>query len=193
MLNINIRRGRPHWTQTVLPAAIAAPLSAAFGVLTGWLVFGRRRGTSMVGSDKRVGQAMTRDPRAVTPTAPVAEAARLMRQDDVGAVPVVEGGRLVGMLTDRDIAMRLVADARDPHTTTVSEVASEKLVTVRPDEGLDNALRLMAKHQVRRLPVVENDRLVGIVAQADVALEGGPGQAAEMVEQVSKPTTAPAA
>ena len=191
---INIRRGGPRWTQTVLPAAIAAPVSAAFGLLTGWLVFGRRPGGSVKGgSGKRVGQAMTRDPRAITPTAPVTEAARLMRQDDVGAVPVVEGGRLVGMLTDRDIAMRLVADAKDPQTTTVREVASERLVTVRPDEGLDNALNLMAKHQVRRLPVVENDRLVGIVAQADAAFEGTPHQAGELVQEVSKPSSAPAA
>jgi CBS domain-containing protein len=192
--NVQIRRRPSRWTTGLLPAAIAAPVSAAIGLLTGWLVFGRRSGASVQsGSGKRVGQAITRDPRAITPTAPVTEAARLMRQDDVGAVPVVENGRLVGLLTDRDIAMRLVADARDPQTTMVGEVASEQLVTVRPDEELDNALGLMARHQVRRLPVVENERLVGIVAQADAALEGTSRQAGEFLEQVSQPGPAPAA
>lgn len=118
---------------------------------------------------------------------PVAYAAKMMRDEDVGLAPIVEGDRLVGTLTDRDIAIRVVAEGRDPESTKVRDVASTDLVTVDPQQDLDEALRLMAQHQVRRIPVVEEDgRLVGVVAQADVAREADDRQTGEVVEQISR-------
>ncbi len=90
-------------------------------------------------------------------------------------------------LTDRDIVIRAVAEGVDPNAVVIGDVASRKLVTVDPEQDLDQALMLMARHQVRRLPVVENDRLVGVLAQADVAVEAKAKQAGELVEQISKP------
>jgi CBS domain-containing protein len=119
---------------------------------------------------------------------PVVEAARIMKEKDVGIVPVVEGGRLVGTVTDRDIAVRIVAEGKDPHSVRVREIASTDVVTVDPQQDLDEALRLMASHQVRRLPVVEEGgKLVGIVAQADVAREANDKQTGELVEEISQP------
>jgi CBS domain-containing protein len=110
-----------------------------------------------------------------------------MRDEDVGLVPVVEGERLFGTISDRDIAVRVIAEQRDPSSVKVQEIASTDLVTVDPQQDLDEALRLMAQHQVRRLPVVEEDgRLVGIVAQADVARAGSDSQTGELVEEISK-------
>jgi CBS domain-containing protein len=136
---------------------------------------------------KRVRDTMTPDPRAVAPDESIAEAARLMRDQDVGSLPVIEEGRLVGMLTDRDITVRVIAEGRSPQTATVGEVFSHNPVTVEPNEDLAEALRLMARHQVRRLPVVESDRLVGILAQADVALEEKERKTGELVESISQP------
>ena len=115
---------------------------------------------------------MTSNPTTCEPSTTVLEAARRMAQDDVGSIPVVEGDRLVGLLTDRDITVRVVAEGRDPMSTTLRDVASSQLETVSPDDDLNSALRKMASAQVRRLPVVEGDRLVGIVAQAGVARKG---------------------
>ena len=90
-------------------------------------------------------------------------------------------------MTDRDITIRVVAEERDPRSTSVDEIASTDLVTVDPQQDLDEALRLMARHQVRRLPVVEEDgRLVGIVSQADVARHGDDSQTGQVVEQISQ-------
>ena len=89
--------------------------------------------------------------------------------------------------TDRDIATKVVAEGKDPKTTPVRDVASTNLVTAEPDQDLDEAIRLMAKHQIRRLPVVEEDgKLVGVLAQADVAREGSDRETGELVEQISK-------
>lgn len=135
----------------------------------------------------QIRELMTENPRAVDADKPVSEAAKMMRDEDVGLTPIVEGDRLVGTLTDRDIAIRVVAEGRDPESTTVREVASSELVTIDPDQSLDEALRLMAQHQVRRLPVVEEDgRLVGIVAQADVARHGDDRQTGQVVEKISQ-------
>jgi CBS domain-containing protein len=131
-------------------------------------------------------EIMTRDLRACEPNATVAEAAKVMAQEDVGPVPIVEDGRLVGIVTDRDIVVRVVAEGRDPNATTVTEIASTELVTVSPDDDLDEALNLLAERQVRRLPVVEGDRLVGIVAQADIARLGKDKKTGEVVEEISR-------
>ena len=117
-----------------------------------------------------VRDAMTADPRSIGKSVSVVEAARLMREQDIGSLPITDDEKLVGMITDRDITMRVVAEAADPKVTSVEDVYSRDLVSVEPDNDLGEALRLMARHQVRRLPVVENGRLVGIVAQADIAL-----------------------
>ena len=119
---------------------------------------------------KSVRDAMTENPRSIAASASVVEAARLMREAHIGSLPITDDEKLVGMITDRDITTRVVAEAADPNTTSVEDVYSRDLISVEPDQALDEALQLMARHQVRRLPVVENDRLVGIVAQADVAL-----------------------
>ncbi len=136
---------------------------------------------------KSVKDVMTSNPCAIDADKPVAYAAEMMKKEDVGIAPIVEGDRLVGTLTDRDIVVRVVADGRDPQQVKVRDVASRDLVTVDPQQGLDEALRLMARHQVRRLPVVEEDgRLVGVVAQADVAEEAKPKKVGELVEEISK-------
>jgi CBS domain-containing protein len=136
---------------------------------------------------KQVRHAMTSDPCAIDAEKDVSYAAKMMRDEDVGIAPIVEGDQLVGVLTDRDIATKVVAEGKDPKTTSVREVASTKLVTADPGQDLDEAIRLMAKHQIRRLPVVEEDgKLVGVLAQADVAREGGDRETGELVEQISK-------
>jgi len=130
---------------------------------------------------------MTVNPCTIDADQTVAYAARMMRDEDVGLAPVVEGQRLVGTLTDRDIAVRVVAEGKDPQVVKVREVASTDLVTVDPQQDLDEALRLMADHQVRRLPVVENEgRVVGVLAQADIAEEAKPKKVGELVEEISK-------
>jgi CBS domain-containing protein len=135
---------------------------------------------------KTIKDTMTSNPCSIDADKPVSYAAKMMRDEDVGLAPIVEGDRLVGTLTDRDIATRVVAEGRDPESTTVREVASSDVVTVNPQQGLGEALQLMAQHQVRRLPVVEEDgRLVGVVAQADVAEHAEPSETGRMVEEIS--------
>jgi CBS domain-containing protein len=129
---------------------------------------------------------MTSNPTSCQPSTTVAEAAQVMAQEDVGPVPVVDNGRVVGIVTDRDIVVRVVAEGRDPNSTTVGEIASRDLATVTPETNLDEALRTMAQKQVRRLPVVEGDQLVGIVAQADVARAAEEEQTGEVVQQISQ-------
>jgi CBS domain-containing protein len=140
---------------------------------------------------KQVREVMTPSVQSASPSQPVAEAAELMKGQDVGSLPVVQEGRLVGILTDRDIVVRAVAERRDPRAVTVDEVASREVVTVGPREDLDDALALMARHKVRRLPVVDEGRLVGMLAQADVALEAKEKQVGELLEEISEPTSPP--
>ena len=135
---------------------------------------------------KSVKDAMTSNPCSIDADKPVAYAAKMMKQEDVGLAPIVEGDRLVGTLTDRDIAVRVVAEGKDPQSTPVREVASTNVVTVDAGQDLDEALRLMAKHQVRRLPVVDGDRLIGVLAQADVARQSDDAKTGEVVEQISR-------
>ena len=134
----------------------------------------------------QIRHVMTGNPTTCEPNATVVDAAKAMAREDVGSVPIVEGGRLVGLVTDRDIIVRTVSEGRDVKTTAVKDVASKDLVTVTPDEDLDRALQLMSQHQVRRIPVVEGDRVVGIVAQADVARAADEERTGEVVQQISK-------
>jgi|SRR6266508_2163903 CBS domain-containing protein len=139
-----------------------------------------------------VSDVMTTRPRAVTPDTPVTQVAELMREEDVGAIPVVQDDKLVGMVTDRDIVVRAVAQGKDPRGMPVAEVSSRELVTVDPDQDLSDALQLMAQHQVRRLPVVDEDNhLIGVVSQADVAREVKDKAAGELLEDISRPPTGP--
>ena len=134
----------------------------------------------------QIRDVMTPNPATVEASTSILEAAKTMAGEDVGPLPVTEGGRLVGIVTDRDIVVRVLAEGRDPQSTTVADIASSELVTVSPDDDLDQALRKMASSQVRRLPVVEGDRIIGIVAQADVARQAPEQQTGEVVEEISR-------
>ncbi len=138
---------------------------------------------------RSVREVMTENPLAIDPSDSVVKAARMMREEDIGSLPVTENGRLYGMITDRDVTTRVVADEVDLGSVSVRDIASAGAITVEPDTDLDEALRLMAHHQVRRLPVVENGRLVGIVTQADVAHEEEHEKVGETVEAISDPST----
>ena len=133
---------------------------------------------------------MTANPRCVTTADSITRAAEIMRDTDVGIVPVVEDSgsmRLAGVVTDRDIAIRIVAEGRG-NDVNVREVMSSGLATVRPDDDLDRVTELMKSEQVRRIPVVDGDRLVGIIAQADVAREGRDKKTGDVVEHISEPS-----
>jgi CBS domain-containing protein len=136
---------------------------------------------------QNIRDVMTSNPCTIDAEKSVAYAAKMMLEEDVGLAPIVEGDMLIGMLTDRDIATRVAAEGRNPDQVKVRDVASKQLITIDPGQDLDEALRMMAKHQVRRLPVVEEDgRLVGVVAQADIAREGDDSQTGQLVEEISE-------
>ena len=115
------------------------------------------------------------------------DAARKMRDLGVGALPICgDDDRLKGVITDRDIVVRCVAEGADPTSTRVSELAEGKPVTIGADDPIDEALRTMIEYGVRRLPVIDGDRLVGMVSQADVARETSPEQAGDLVAALSR-------
>jgi CBS domain-containing protein len=135
---------------------------------------------------KSIQEAMTPNPTTIEATTTAQEAARIMKSEDVGSLPIVDRDKLIGVVTDRDLAIRIVAEGRGADKT-VGEIASKDVVTVDPEQSIDEAARLMAEHQVRRLPVVEEDgRLVGILAQADVAQAGHDALTGETVQQISQ-------
>ncbi len=137
-------------------------------------------------SHQTVQDVMTPNPTAVTPETPAREAARIMKTEDTGILPIVEGDRVVGVVTDRDLALRVVAEGRGAETP-VAEIASKDLVTIDPQQSLEEAARLMAEHQVRRLPVVEEDgRLVGILSQKDLADAGHDTLTGDVVQKISQ-------
>jgi CBS domain-containing protein len=137
-------------------------------------------------TNETVREAMTSSPTTVAANAPVVEAARLMASQDVGSLPVVDDESLVGMVTDRDLVLNVLAKDVDPHSTTVASVCTQDPVVVAPEDSLDEALQRMAREQVRRLPVVEKERLVGILAQADVSRAAQPAETGRMVEEISE-------
>jgi CBS domain-containing protein len=139
---------------------------------------------------KSVRDAMTLSPQSIRTSDSVVKAVQLMRDEEIGSLPVVEDGRLVGMITDRDITVRVVAESAEPESIQVRDVASRDAVMVALQQDLDEALRLMAHHQVRRLPVTDGDRLVGILAQADVAHDEERERVGELVEAISDPSEA---
>jgi CBS domain-containing protein len=128
------------------------------------------------------------------PNDSVVRVAQLMKTEDIGPVLIVdndESRTLVGIVTDRDLALKVVAEGRDPNTTRVEEVMSKKLVTCRADDDVDVAMNAMAQYQLRRIPVVgDNMRLLGIISQADVATRvNAPEKTAEVVKEISESQT----
>jgi CBS domain-containing protein len=137
---------------------------------------------------------MTRDVVTSTAEDTVVEVAQLMKEKDIGPILIVDNEQsntLMGIVTDRDIVLKVIAEGRDPKTTRVGDVMSKKLVTCRADDDVDVAMQSMAQFQLRRIPVVEdNMRLVGIIAQADVATRANePQKTAEVVKEISQETT----
>ena len=117
---------------------------------------------------------MTTDPRTVNVDDPVLQAAQVMRDNDIGDVIVVEDGQVIGIVTDRDIAVRAVAEGRDAESATVGDIATTGIQAIEPDASVDDALRMMREHDIRRLPVVKNGRPVGIISLGDLAVEREP-------------------
>jgi CBS domain-containing protein len=140
----------------------------------------------------KIQDVMTPDPSSVTPDSPVRDAARIMKEEDVGIVPVVDdqsSRRLVGVITDRDLAIRIVAEERGASTRVGDVMTVSELATCAPDEDLDEVMDTMGAEQVRRIPIVdERGALVGIVSQADVVRKARDDSKAEQtVEQISEP------
>ena len=135
----------------------------------------------------RVNEAMSRDVRVANPQQRISDAAKMMAEIDAGALPVGENDRLVGMITDRDIAIRAVAEGKGPDTP-VRDVMTKDIKYCFEDEELDHVSRNMAEIQVKRLPVVDRDkRLVGILALSDLAIQAGSRPAAQALEGISQP------
>jgi CBS domain-containing protein len=133
----------------------------------------------------KVSELMTKQPTTVAPDTTLGEVAVLMKQEDCGSIPVVEGGRLVGIVTDRDIVVRGVAAGVDPKTQRVSKVMSSDPVTVGPDEDVVDAEKKMADRQIRRLPVVEGGKLIGIIVTAQIARAGNERKLGETIKEIS--------
>jgi len=123
---------------------------------------------------QHIRELMTPNPVSMPGTASVHEAARAMRDADIGDVIVIEHHQVCGIITDRDIAVRVVAEAKDAATTTLADICSHSLLTVTPTDSVEHAVRLMRTHAIRRLPVVEEGKAVGIVSLGDLAVERDP-------------------
>ena len=141
---------------------------------------------------KKCSDVMTKDLVYSSPSDTVADVAQLMKKEDIGPVLIVSdkdnGKRLVGIVTDRDLAIKVVGEGRDPKKTKVEDVMTEKVITCRMDDDVQNAMKAMAQYQLRRIPVVDNmGMLVGIISQADVATRlNEPKKTAEVVKEISK-------
>ena len=136
-------------------------------------------------------EVMTPSPTSVTTQHTTADAAELMKREDVGLLPIVseDGRKLIGVLTDRDIVIKVIAEGKDPKSTAVTEVMSDSPVTCLPQESVESVMELMASKQVRRIPIIDRDgSLVGIVAQADVATRiANPQETGQVVQAISEP------
>jgi CBS domain-containing protein len=137
----------------------------------------------------KVRELMTTEPVTVEPDATLGKVAMLMKQEDCGSIPVVEDGRLVGIVTDRDIVVRGVAGGKDPKTQRVSEVMSADPLTIGPDDDVGVAEKVMADRQIRRLPVVERSKLVGIIVTAQIARAGDQRKVGETLKGISEPAS----
>ncbi len=140
---------------------------------------------------KKCNDIMTEDVVYCLPDDPVSKVAQLMKKEDIGPVPIVDNEKtrtLVGIVTDRDLALKVVGEGRDPKKTKVEEVMTRKLVTCRADDDIERAMNAMAQYQLRRIPVVDDSmRLVGIISQADVATRvDEPEKTGEVVREISQ-------
>ncbi len=136
----------------------------------------------------KVKDIMTKTVVFVNPTSTVADAARLMQQHNVGSIPVCDQNGVVGIITDRDIVVRNVAVGNNPQSTAVKDVMTSHVVTANPEMDIKDASELMSKQQVRRLPVVDNNTLVGIVALGDIAADTRfDMEASEALSEISRP------
>jgi CBS domain-containing protein len=135
-----------------------------------------------------VREIMTSNPESVDADATVQDAAQIMRDINVGSVPVISGGRVAGIVTDRDITVRVLAENRSPANVAVREIATSDPLTVSPKTDIREAAELMARHQVRRLPVVEDGHLVGMLALGDVSAEGDVREAGRTLKDISTPS-----
>ena len=140
--------------------------------------------------DRVARDVMTPNPAVCTPTMTLDEVAKLMVHNDCGEIPIVDGSdQPVGVITDRDIVCRVVAEGKNPTAYTAEQFMSQPIVTVPADTPLDEVVATMEKHQIRRMPVVdEQGSCVGIISQADLAWTGGERQVAELVREVSRDT-----
>jgi CBS domain-containing protein len=120
---------------------------------------------------QNIGEVMTPNPKTLAQSATIMEAACAMRDNDIGDVVVLDNGRLCGILTDRDIVVRALAAGCDPNRTSVGEICSRALVTLAPDDSTGQAVRVMREHAIRRLPIEDRGRVVGIVTLGDVAVD----------------------
>ncbi|WP_266393549.1 CBS domain-containing protein [Streptomyces canus] len=137
---------------------------------------------------QHVSDIMTSAPATVEPQTSVTAVARIMRDQDLGAVLVTDGDELRGLVTDRDLVVRSLAEGGDPERTTVAGACSDDLVTVTPEDDLDHAIELMREHAVRRVPVIDHGHPVGIVSLGDAAMERDPGSALGDIS-VARPNT----
>jgi CBS domain-containing protein len=137
---------------------------------------------------KTAREVMTGGAECVGENDSVLDAAKRLAELDVGAMPICgEDDRLKGMITDRDIVVKVLAQGRDPSSTTAGELGEGKPVTIGADDGIDEAIRTMKDHKVRRLPVIDGHRLIGIVSQADVARSVDEEHVGDLVEAISTP------
>lgn len=134
----------------------------------------------------KISEIMTVDIKKATPDNTLTDVAVIMRDEGIGALPVVQDGELRGIVTDRDIVVRAIADGKEPSTTTVQEVLSEELESVKPDDDVEEAANLMASRQIRRLPVVQGGKLVGMVSLGDIAVKHEESTASHALEGVSE-------
>jgi CBS domain-containing protein len=134
----------------------------------------------------KVREIMTADVAKAAPDTTLEEIATMMKESDTGAIPVVDDDALIGIITDRDIVLRCVAEGKDPAECTAEDVVSENLETVEPDDDVEEAAQIMAHRQIRRLPVVEDGRLVGMLSLGDIAVKESEDTAGNALESVSE-------
>jgi len=137
---------------------------------------------------QQIWELMPPNPVALPGTASVHEATQAMRDADIGNVIVIENNRVCGIITDQDIVVRTLAEARVPATTTLADICSHPLLSVSPTDSVEHAVRLMRTHTLRRLPVVEGGQPVGMVSLGDLAVERDPGAALGDISAVSPNT-----
>ena len=135
----------------------------------------------------KVRDIMTKDVGTATLDSTVEDVASMMKEEDAGSIPVVDGGELAGIVTDRDIVIRCIAEGKDPSDTTVEEILTEELHTIEPEAEVEDAARVMSERQIRRLPVVDGGELIGVISLGDIAVKDQDTEiAGESLEDISQ-------